>query len=110
MRGSSTSRSSWIFPRTSSTLPILAPTLLGGTILAFALSFDEIVITVFVIGDESTLPFFILSMLRRTVNPSLNAVSVLAMGMTLLMLVVAGAVLGMQRHRAMQQRTKVQED
>lgn len=86
------------------TLPILAPTLLGGTILSFALSFDEIVITVFVIGEESTLPFYILSMLRRTVDPTINAVSVLAMGMTLLLLLVAGAILAVQRRQAMQQR------
>ena len=87
------------------TLPILAPTLIGGTILVFALSFDEIVITVFIIGDESTLPFFILSMMRRTVNPTINAASVLAMAMTLVMLLVAGAVMGMQRRRAMRLRT-----
>jgi spermidine/putrescine transport system permease protein len=86
------------------TLPILGPTLLGGTILAFALSFDEIVVTVFVIGDESTLPFYILSMMRRTVNPTINAASVLAMALTLAMLVIAGAILGMQRRRAVRIR------
>lgn len=87
------------------TLPILAPTLIGGTILSFALSFDEIVITVFVIGDQSTLPFYILSLMRRTVNPSINAASVLAMGMTLVTLILAGAILLMQRRRAVQQRS-----
>lgn len=86
------------------TLPILAPTLIGGTLLSFALSFDEIVITAFVIGDQSTLPFFILSMMRRTVNPSINAASVLAMGLTLLVLVVVAVVLALQRRRAAQSR------
>lgn len=86
------------------TLPILAPTLVGGTLLSFALSFDEIVITAFVIGDQSTLPFFILSMLRRTVNPSINAASVLAMGMTLLVLVVVAGLMLLQRRRAAQLR------
>lgn len=92
------------------TLPILAPTLLAGTILVFALSFDEIVITVFVIGDESTLPFFILSMMRRTVNPTINAVSVIAMLLTLAMLLVAGGILWMQRRRAVQRRVSDKEN
>ncbi|MFJ2684364.1 ABC transporter permease [Pseudomonas sp. NPDC087342] len=92
------------------TLPILAPTLLGGTILSFALSFDEIVITVFVIGEQSTLPFYILSAMRRTVNPTINAASVLAMGMTLVLLLVAGVILGMQKRRAIQQRSADREE
>jgi ABC-type spermidine/putrescine transport system permease subunit II len=92
------------------TLPILAPTLLGGTILSFALSFDEVIITVFVIGDESTLPFFILSMMRRTVNPSINAASVLSMGMTLGLLLLAATVLILQRRRAVKQREGEEAD
>ena len=47
----------------------------GGDGLAFALSFDEFIITFFVIGPESTLPMFIWSSLRRTVDPSINVVS-----------------------------------
>jgi ABC-type spermidine/putrescine transport system permease subunit II len=57
------------------TLPQVWPVLLAATLLAFALSFDEFVITFFVIGPDSTLPMFIFSSLRRTVDPTINAIS-----------------------------------
>jgi ABC-type spermidine/putrescine transport system permease subunit II len=41
------------------------------------LSFDEFIITNFVIGNESTLPLLIASRLRRTVDPTLNVISTL---------------------------------
>ncbi len=43
------------------TLPLIWPVLVGATALAFALSFDEFIITFFVIGPDSTLPMFIFS-------------------------------------------------
>lgn len=86
------------------TLPILGPTLLGGAILSFALSFDEIIITVFVIGEEGTLPFYILSLMRRTVTPLINAASVLAIVLTLAVLGLAWLATATQAHRAKGQR------
>jgi ABC-type spermidine/putrescine transport system permease subunit II len=71
------------------TLPQIWPILVGATALAFALSFDEFIITFFVIGQDSTLPMFIWSTLRRTVDPSINTISTLLMAITLLLWVVA---------------------
>ena len=71
------------------TLPQIWPILAGATALAFALSFDEFIITFFVIGSDSTLPMFIWSSLRRTVDPSINTISTLLMAITLLLWVVA---------------------
>lgn len=65
------------------TLPQVWPVLMGATFLAFALSFDEFVITFFVIGPQSTLPMFVFSSLRRTVDPSINAISTLLLAITL---------------------------
>lgn len=65
------------------TLPQIWPVLIGATILAFALSFDEFIITFFVIGSGSTIPLFIWSGLRRTIDPTLNTVSTLLLGLTL---------------------------
>jgi ABC-type spermidine/putrescine transport system permease subunit II len=62
--------------------------LVGATSLAFALSFDEFIITFFVIGSDSTLPMYIWSSLRRTVDPSINTISTLLMAITLLLWVV----------------------
>ena len=73
------------------TFPQVWPLLAGATSLAFALSFDEFIITFFVIGNQSTLPMFIWSSLRRTVDPSINVVSTLLMAITLLLWVVAFA-------------------
>lgn len=71
------------------TIPQIWPLLAGATSLAFALSFDEFIITFFVIGPQSTLPMFIWSSLRRTVDPSINVVSTLLMAITMLLWIVA---------------------
>jgi len=73
------------------TLPQIWPVLVGATALAFALSFDEFIITFFVIGSDSTLPMFIFSKLRRTVDPSINVVSTVLMATTLILWTVAFA-------------------
>jgi len=65
------------------TMPQVWPVLAAATALSFALSFDEFIITFFVIGPDSTLPMFIFSKLRRTVDPSINVVSTLLMAITL---------------------------
>jgi spermidine/putrescine transport system permease protein len=71
------------------TLPQIWPILVGATSLAFALSFDEFIITFFVIGSDSTLPMFIWSSLRRTIDPSINVISTMLMLITLLLWVFA---------------------
>jgi ABC-type spermidine/putrescine transport system permease subunit II len=71
------------------TMPQIWPVLAGAACLAFALSFDEFIITFFVIGPESTMPMFIWSGLRRTVDPSINVVSTVLMLITILLWVVA---------------------
>jgi spermidine/putrescine transport system permease protein len=71
------------------TLPQVWPILVGATSLAFALSFDEFIITFFVIGSDSTLPMFIWSSLRRTIDPSINVISTMLMLITLLLWVFA---------------------
>jgi ABC-type spermidine/putrescine transport system permease subunit II len=71
------------------TLPQVWPILVGATVLAFALSFDEFIITFFVIGSDSTLPMYIFSSLRRTVDPSINTISTLLLAVTLVLWVVA---------------------
>lgn len=71
------------------TLPQVWPVLAAASALAFALSFDEFIITFFVIGTDSTLPMFIWSSLRRTVDPSINTISTLLMAIMLALWIVA---------------------
>jgi len=58
------------------TLPLLLPGVVAGALLAFTMSIDDFVITFFVSGPGSTtLPVLIYSMARRTIEPTINAVS-----------------------------------
>jgi ABC-type spermidine/putrescine transport system permease subunit II len=63
--------------------PQVSPVLLGATVLVFSLSFDEFIITFFVTGGGSTVPLFIWSSLRRTIDPTINTVSTLLLAITL---------------------------
>ena len=71
------------------TLPIIAPALISGWLLAFTLSLDDLVISSFVSGPgASTLPMVIYSKVRLGLSPEINALA------TLMVLVVAlGVVL-----------------
>jgi spermidine/putrescine transport system permease protein len=58
------------------TLPALAPGIASAALLAFAISFDDYVITSMVAGvDSETLPMVIYAMARRGANPVVNAIS-----------------------------------
>ena len=70
-------------------LPQVLPVLLAGAAMAFVISFDEFIVTFFVIGNESTLPLVIFSRLRRTIDPSINAISSLLLFLNLGLWLVA---------------------
>jgi putative spermidine/putrescine transport system permease protein len=58
-------------------LPTIATALLAGGMLAFALSFDEVIVTTFTAGQQSTLPIWILGQLTRPRDrPVTNVVAV----------------------------------
>ena len=68
------------------TLPIIAPALVSGWLLAFTLSLDDVVIASFVAGPSSTtLPIEVFSSVRRGLSPKINALA------TLMILVVSVA-------------------
>jgi putative spermidine/putrescine transport system permease protein len=71
------------------TLPLLAPSLLGAGILAAAISLDELLVTNFTIGAQATVPVWISSQMRAGLTPSLNAVAVLMLAASLLLIGVA---------------------
>jgi putative spermidine/putrescine transport system permease protein len=60
------------------TLPALRSALVAGALLAFALSFDEVIVTTFTAGQQQTLPLWILTNLSRPNQlPIVNVVGVL---------------------------------
>jgi putative spermidine/putrescine transport system permease protein len=55
--------------------PVLSTAVVAGSLLAFALSFDEVIVTTFTAGNQTTLPIFILDNLRQGQQlPIVNAV------------------------------------
>ncbi|HLL02619.1 MAG TPA: ABC transporter permease [Myxococcaceae bacterium] len=71
-------------------LPQMATALLAGGILAFALSFDEIIVTTFTAGHERTLPIWMLNQLGRPRDvPVTNVVALLVMVITAVPLLLA---------------------
>lgn len=85
------------------TLPIIAPALLAGWLLAFTLSLDDLVIASFVSGPgASTLPMWIFSKIRLGVTPDVNALATVII--VLVSLGVAGAAWAMSRREKQRQR------
>lgn len=70
-------------------LPNLSSAMVGGAILAFALSFDETMITILVTGTQSTLPVRLWAMMRLGFSPDINALVALVLIFTFLLCVLA---------------------
>lgn len=65
------------------TLPLIAPAVLAGALLAFSLSFDDYVVTTFNAGvGSSTLPLYIYSKVKFGVTPEINAISTIVVALT----------------------------
>ena len=71
-------------------LPNLATALFAGGMLAFALSFDEVIVTTFTAGQQSTLPIWILAQLTRPrQRPVTNVAAVFVIALTFLPILLA---------------------
>jgi len=71
-------------------LPNIATALLAGAILAFSLSFDEVIVTTFTAGNQQTLPIWIFSqMLRPRNRPITNVTAMLVVLLTTLPILLA---------------------
>jgi putative spermidine/putrescine transport system permease protein len=71
-------------------LPALASALLAGGMLAFALSFDEVIVTTFTAGQQSTLPIWMLTeLIRPRQRPVTNVVAVFVIAVTFLPILAA---------------------
>lgn len=69
------------------TLPLLAPGIAAGAMLAFVISLDDVVITQFVkSAGQETLPTWMLGQLRRGITPEINAISTALLALTILLL------------------------
>lgn len=75
----------------SITLPVIAPAVIAGWLLAFTLSFDDLVIASFVSGPgSSTLPIVVFSKVRLGVTPEINAIgSLMILGVSAFVIVAS---------------------
>ena len=79
------------------TLPQIMPGIAGGALLALTLSLDDVVITQFTAGPGSTtLPVYVFGLIRRGVTPLINAVSVIMLAASILLVALS---LGAERLR-----------
>ena len=87
------------------TLPLIVPALVSGWLLAFTLSWDDVVISQFVSGPgSSTLPMEIFSRVRRGVSPDINALA------TILVLVVATGVVLSTLYMKHEEKRRLREE
>ncbi len=71
-------------------LPNIATALLAGGMLAFALSFDEVIVTTFTAGQQSTLPIWMLTeLVRPRQRPVTNVVAVFVIAVTFVPILLA---------------------
>ncbi len=73
------------------TLPLIMPAVLSGSLLAFAMSMDDVVISIFVNGPKiSTLPLKVYTQLKTGVTPEINALCTIMLGASVLALALWG--------------------
>jgi putative spermidine/putrescine transport system permease protein len=72
------------------TLPMISTSLVAGALLAFALSFDEVIVTTFTAGAQNTLPLWIFGAIRLGQRlPEVNVVVLVIMAVTFLPVLMA---------------------
>jgi putative spermidine/putrescine transport system permease protein len=77
------------------TLPMAATAIVAGALLAFGLSFDEVIVTVFTAGAQNTLPLWIFGAIRLGQQlPEVNAVVTIVILLTIIPVVLAARLAG----------------
>jgi putrescine transport system permease protein len=79
------------------TLPIIAPAIISGWLLAFTLSLDDLVIASFAAGPSTnTLPMMIFSKVRLGVTPEINALATLMVSVVAMFVIATGVLMARQ--------------
>src|SRR6202042_3985880 len=77
------------------TLPLTATALVSGALLAFALSFDEVIVTVFTAGAQNTLPLWIFGAIRLGQQlPEVNVIVTIVIALTVIPVIIAARIAG----------------
>ncbi len=91
------------------TLPMITPALISGMFLAFAMSFDDVIISVFVSGvGNSTLPVKVYTQIKTGTTPEINALCTLMLAATLIcyLVSIAASLWGTRKNKKTQMQRK----
>lgn len=77
---------SWLFTFRRVLLPNLFPSVLAAWILAFIVSFDEIILTFFLFGHRDTIPKRLFTLLEQKVDPTITAIATMLIGVSVITL------------------------
>jgi putrescine transport system permease protein len=90
------------------TLPIIAPAMVSGWLLAFTLSLDDLVIASFTSGPSTnTLPMMIFSTVRRGITPEINALATIMVAIVTVFVIAAGVLMARQEKRRQEEMMAV---
>lgn len=93
------------------TLPLLAPAILSGMLLSFAMSLDDVIISIFVTGvNVNTLPIKVYTQIKTGVTPEINALCTLMLGATLLLVALSNALGKVGKPRSERRHIQSQPD
>ncbi len=81
------------------TIPMLAPGIAGGALLAFTLSIDDVIISYFVNGQTKTFPLKVMESIKSGVSPDVNALSALILIATILLVVFTQSGIFSGKHK-----------
>jgi spermidine/putrescine transport system permease protein len=76
------------------TLPMIKRSIIGGALLAFTMSFDEIVITYFLTSTFNTLPIYLFGMLRFGLSPEVYAISTMVLLFSIVVIILMAKYTG----------------
>ena len=76
------------------TLPMIKRAVIGGALLAFTMSFDEIIITYFLTGTDVTLPVYIYGSIRFGISPEIFAISTVVLLFSIILIVLMAKYTG----------------
>ena len=80
------------------TLPLIMPAVASGSLLAFAMSMDDVVISIFVNGPKlTTLPIKVYTQIRTGVTPEINALCTVMLAFTIMILLVYSLIKRIQK-------------
>lgn len=76
------------------TLPLISPAIIAGALFVFTLSFDDFILSFFLIGNTNTMPTYIFGLIRYFMTPAVNAAATLVIGVSMVLAIFIGVFFG----------------